>query len=76
MSLTYLNEHEPLALTIGDFCRAVGLGRSTVYGLIDKGELESIKGRLPATDPVPGRQRSAGAVEGQAGGSGVTEGSR
>jgi excisionase family DNA binding protein len=43
LSLTYLNEHEPLALTIGDFCRAVGLGRSTVYGLIDRGELESIK---------------------------------
>jgi excisionase family DNA binding protein len=43
VSLTNLSEREPLAFTIGDFCRAVGLGRSTVYALLDKGELESVK---------------------------------
>jgi excisionase family DNA binding protein len=33
----------PLAYGIDDFCTAIGIGRSTVYALIRKGELASVK---------------------------------
>jgi excisionase family DNA binding protein len=35
------NEREPLAYTVGDFCRAMGLGRATVYKMIAKGEIQT-----------------------------------
>jgi excisionase family DNA binding protein len=43
MSLTNISEREPLAYTVSDFCRAVGLGRSTVNNMIASGDLESVK---------------------------------
>jgi excisionase family DNA binding protein len=41
VSLTNLNEREPLAYTVGDFCRTMGLGRATVYKMIAKGEIQT-----------------------------------
>jgi excisionase family DNA binding protein len=41
LSLTNLNERDPLAYTVGDFCRAMGLGRATVYKMIAKGEIQT-----------------------------------
>jgi excisionase family DNA binding protein len=34
---------EILAYRVNDFCRAIGLGRSTVYELIRKGEIRTVK---------------------------------
>jgi excisionase family DNA binding protein len=39
MSLTNISDHERLAYTVADFCRLTGLGRSTVYAMIAKGEI-------------------------------------
>jgi excisionase family DNA binding protein len=41
VSLTNLNERNPLAYTVNDFCRAMGLGRATVYKMIAKGEIQT-----------------------------------
>ena len=35
--------NEPLAYRVNEFCRVVGLGRTTVYGLIADGTLPSVK---------------------------------
>jgi excisionase family DNA binding protein len=43
MSLTNLNEHEPLAFNIPDFCRLIGVGRSTVYHMMNRGEIEVVQ---------------------------------
>ena len=43
MSVMNTSEREPLAYSVGDFCRLIGLGRSTVYNLISKGEIEVAK---------------------------------
>ena len=32
----------PLAYRVNDFCKAVGVGRSTVYKLIDTGQLHTV----------------------------------
>lgn len=40
MSLTNISGHERLAYTINDFGRMIGLGRSTVYNMIAKGEIQ------------------------------------
>lgn len=40
MSLTNIGDHERLAYTINDFGRMVGLGRSTIYAMIAKGDLK------------------------------------
>jgi excisionase family DNA binding protein len=40
MSLTNIVDHDPLAYSIADFCRLIGLGRSTVYAMIDSGEIQ------------------------------------
>lgn len=34
---------EPIAMRVPDACRFVGIGRSTLYVLIAKGEVESVK---------------------------------
>ena len=34
---------EPIALSINDTARILSLGRTTIYGLINKGQLETIK---------------------------------
>lgn len=34
---------EPLALSVNDACRVLGLGRSKIYDLIAKGRLETLK---------------------------------
>jgi excisionase family DNA binding protein len=41
MSLTNISDHERLAYTVADFCRMIGLGRSTVYAMIAKGEIQT-----------------------------------
>jgi len=35
--------NEPLAYRVNEFCRIVGLGRTTVYALIAAGKLATIK---------------------------------
>jgi Helix-turn-helix domain len=40
VSLTNISDHERLAYTINDFCRMIGLGRSTVYAMIAKGDVK------------------------------------
>jgi excisionase family DNA binding protein len=35
--------NEPLAYRVNEFCRVVGLGRTTVYGLIAEGRLATVK---------------------------------
>jgi excisionase family DNA binding protein len=35
--------NEPLAYRVNEFCRLVGLGRTTVYGLIADGTLPTVK---------------------------------
>ena len=35
--------NEPLAYRVNEFCRVVGLGRTTVYGLIADGTLPTVK---------------------------------
>jgi excisionase family DNA binding protein len=35
--------NEPLAYRVDEFCRVVGLGRTTVYALIAQGKLASVK---------------------------------
>jgi hypothetical protein len=40
MSLTNISGREPIALSLNDFCRAVGLGRSS---LIAAGEIKASK---------------------------------
>ena len=35
--------HEPLAYRVNEFCRIVGLGKTTVYGLIAEGKLATVK---------------------------------
>jgi excisionase family DNA binding protein len=35
--------NEPLAYRVNEFCRVVGLGRTTVYALIAEGKLATIK---------------------------------
>jgi excisionase family DNA binding protein len=35
--------NEPLAYRMNEFCRLVGLGRTTVYGLIADGTLPDVK---------------------------------
>jgi excisionase family DNA binding protein len=35
--------NEPLAYRVNEFCRVVGLGRTSVYGLIGDGTLPSVK---------------------------------
>ena len=35
--------NEPLAYRVNEFCRVVGLGRTTVYGLIADGTLPDVK---------------------------------
>jgi excisionase family DNA binding protein len=39
VSLTNISDHERLAYTINDFGRMIGLGRSTIYAMIAKGEI-------------------------------------
>ncbi len=34
---------EPLTLTVNDTCRALRLGRSTIYCLIGRGRLDTVK---------------------------------
>lgn len=34
---------EPLSLTVPDACRAIGLGRTKLYELIESGQVETIK---------------------------------
>lgn len=43
MSLTNISDREPIALSLNDFCRAVGLGRSNVCSLIAAGEIKASK---------------------------------
>lgn len=40
MSLTNISERERLAYTINDFGRMMGLGRSTIYNMIARGQLQ------------------------------------
>jgi excisionase family DNA binding protein len=40
---TPVRANEPLAYGVTEFCRVVGLGRTTVYGLIAEGKLATIK---------------------------------
>lgn len=44
----------PLAYSVNDFCRAVGIGRTLTYSLISKGEIRTIRiaGRrlIPASE--------------------------
>jgi excisionase family DNA binding protein len=35
--------NEPLAYRVNEFCRVVGLGRTSVYGLIGDGTLTTVK---------------------------------
>jgi excisionase family DNA binding protein len=35
--------HEPLAYTIADFCRLIGVGRTTTYAMIADGTLKTAK---------------------------------
>ena len=35
--------NEPLAYRVNEFCRVVGLGRTTVYALIAEGRLATVK---------------------------------
>lgn len=35
--------NDPVAVTIPDACRALGLGRTKVYALINSGELKGVK---------------------------------
>ncbi len=35
--------NEPLAYRVNEFCRVVGLGRTTVYALIAEGKLATVK---------------------------------
>lgn len=37
---TETSQHEPLAYSINDACRVSGIGRTTLYGLISKGEIK------------------------------------
>jgi excisionase family DNA binding protein len=37
------NNIEPLALTINDACKAIGIGRTSLYELIRQGRLKTIK---------------------------------
>lgn len=34
------SQHEPLAYSINDACRVSGIGRTTLYALIGKGEIK------------------------------------
>jgi excisionase family DNA binding protein len=34
---------DPVSVTIPDACKAIGVGRTTVYELIDDGKLDAIK---------------------------------
>jgi excisionase family DNA binding protein len=43
MSMMNVSEREPLAYSVDDFCKLTGLGRSTTYNLINKGELVAAK---------------------------------
>jgi len=38
-----MQEHTPIANTIPDTCRRLGIGRTLVYGLIKQGKLRPIK---------------------------------
>ena len=38
-----ISEREPLAYSVEDFCKLIGLGRSTVYNMIKAGETEVAK---------------------------------
>jgi hypothetical protein len=40
LSLTNISDHERLAYTINDFGRMIGLGRSTIYNMTAKGEIQ------------------------------------
>jgi excisionase family DNA binding protein len=40
VSLVSTSELRPIAYSVADFCRVTGLGRPTVYNLINKGEIE------------------------------------
>jgi excisionase family DNA binding protein len=40
MSLANIGDRERLAYTINDFGRMIGLGRSTIYAMISKGEIQ------------------------------------
>jgi excisionase family DNA binding protein len=40
VSLTNISDRERLAYTINDFGRMIGLGRSTIYAMIAKGEIQ------------------------------------
>jgi len=35
-----ISEREPLAYSVEDFCKLIGLGRSTVYNMIKAGEIK------------------------------------
>jgi excisionase family DNA binding protein len=38
-----MNAHHPITATLGDFSRLTGLGRSTIYALLNERRLDSIK---------------------------------
>jgi hypothetical protein len=53
VSLTNISEREPLAYTVNDFRRMMGLGRATVYKLIAKGEIQTaVRRRASRLDEV------------------------
>lgn len=46
---------EPITISIADTCKAVGVGRTTVWRLIRRGDLDTIKigdRRLVTTDSI------------------------
>jgi excisionase family DNA binding protein len=38
-----MNAHQPITATLSDFSRLTGLGRSTIYALLNEKRLDSIK---------------------------------
>jgi excisionase family DNA binding protein len=42
LQMTHRNNIEPLTLTINDACKALGIGRTSLYELINEGKLETV----------------------------------
>ena len=61
---------DKIGLSITETCERLGVGRTTVYGLIAEGELESVKvGRrrlIPASSPAAYLERLAAAARREA----------
>lgn len=52
------NQHATLAYRVNDFCRAIGIGRSTFYKMLERGDIKTVKvgGRRLVPAPEAARQ--------------------